>query len=185
MTQPLRIAQVAPPIERVPPDGYGGTERVIHELVTELVAAATTSRRSRRGDSDVPGRLVATVPDALRTTGFGDDPSGFVLSTMLTVLDHEAEFDLIHSHLEWSSAILARATHTPLAATFHGRLDLPWARAVLGGAAPARLVAISESQAIDHPDLDWTIVHNGLTLTVPRSTGAGPRTSASSAGSTR
>ena len=52
----------------------------------------------------------------------------------------------------------------PLAATFHGRLDLPWARSVLPAAAPAQLVAISESQAGDHPDLDWAIVHNGLTL---------------------
>ena len=53
----------------------------------------------------------------------------------------------------------------PLAATFHGRLDLPWARAVLERAdADVRLVAISESQADDHPDLDWTVVHNGLTL---------------------
>jgi len=51
-----------------------------------------------------------------------------------------------------------------VAATFHGRLDLPWARSVLEPSAPAHLVAISESQAGDHPELDWTIVHNGLTL---------------------
>jgi glycosyltransferase involved in cell wall biosynthesis len=164
MAERLRIAQVAPPIERVPPDGYGGTERVIYELVTELVNRGHEVTTFASGDSDVPGLLVPTVPGALRTDGFGDDPSGFVLSTMLTVLDHAREFDLIHSHLEWSSAILARATTTPLAATFHGRLDLPWARAVLGNAAPARLVAISESQAGDHPNLEWTVVHNGLTL---------------------
>jgi glycosyltransferase involved in cell wall biosynthesis len=161
--QPLRIAQVAPPIERVPPDGYGGTERVIHELVRELVARGHDVTTFASGDSDVPGQLVPTVPGALRTDGFGRDPSGFVFGTMLTVLDHDREFDVIHSHLEWSSAILGRATQTPVAATFHGRLDLPWARSVLGAAAPTRLVAISESQAGDHPDLDWTIVHNGLT----------------------
>jgi glycosyltransferase involved in cell wall biosynthesis len=112
----------------------------------------------------VPGRLVPTVPAALRTGGFGDDPTGFILTTMLQVLDHEGPFDVIHSHLEWSSVILGRGTSTPMAATFHGRLDLPWARDMFERAAPAHLVAISESQAADHPDVDWTIVHNGLTL---------------------
>jgi glycosyltransferase involved in cell wall biosynthesis len=164
MTAPLRIAQVAPPIERVPPDGYGGTERVIHELVSELVARGHDVTTFASGDSDVPGRLIPTVPAALRTGGFGDDPTGFILTTMLQVLDHEGPFDVIHSHLEWSSVMLGRATSTPMAATFHGRLDLPWARELFERAAPTRLVAISESQASDHPDLDWTIVHNGLKL---------------------
>jgi glycosyltransferase involved in cell wall biosynthesis len=164
MPERLRIAQVAPPIERVPPAGYGGTERVIHELVTELVGRGHDVTTFASGDSDVPGRLAPTIPEALRTTGFGDDPSGFMLSTVLQVLDRAGEFDIIHSHLEWFSPMLGRGTATPVAATFHGRLDLPWARAVLAGAAPTRLVAISESQAVDHPDLDWTVVHNGLDL---------------------
>jgi glycosyltransferase involved in cell wall biosynthesis len=162
--QPLRIAQVAPPIERVPPEGYGGTERVIHELVTELVARGHDVTTFATGDSDVPGRLAPTLPSALRTGGFGDDPTGFILTTMLQVLDSEGPFDVIHSHLEWSSVMLGRATSTPVAATFHGRLDLPWARELFERADPLHLVAISESQAGDHPDVDWTIVHNGLTL---------------------
>ena len=84
----LRIAQVAPPLERVPPEGYGGTERVIHELVTELVVRGHDVTTFASGDSDVPGRLVATVPARCVSTGFGDDPSGFFLGTMLAVLDH-------------------------------------------------------------------------------------------------
>jgi glycosyltransferase involved in cell wall biosynthesis len=60
--------------------------------------------------------------------------------------------------------VIGKATNVPVAATFHGRLDLPWARQLLEAAAPTWLVAISESQAGDHPDVDWTIVHNGLTL---------------------
>jgi glycosyltransferase involved in cell wall biosynthesis len=52
----------------------------------------------------------------------------------------------------------------PVVATFHGRLDLPWARSVLAPAAPTHLVAISESQAGDHPEIDWTVIHNGLNL---------------------
>jgi glycosyltransferase involved in cell wall biosynthesis len=164
MSRPLRIAQVAPPIERVPPEGYGGTERVIYELVKELVARGHDVTTYASGDSDVPGRLVPTVPSALRVGGFGDDPTGFILSTMQQVLDEADGYDLIHSHLEWSSVMLARGTSVPVAATFHGRLDLPWAREVFTRAAPTWLVAISDSQSADHPDVDWTVVHNGLDL---------------------
>ncbi len=164
MTRSLRIAQVAPPIERVPPEMYGGTERVVHELVVELVRRGHDVTTFASGDSDVPGRLVPTVPQSLRPAGYGDDPSGFMLSTMLTVLDHENEFDLIHSHLEWSSLILGRAARKPIVATFHGRLDLPWATDVLGAPNNVRLVAISESQARTHPNLDWDVIHNGLDL---------------------
>jgi len=164
MTRSLRIAQVAPPIERVPPEMYGGTERVVHELIVELARRGHEVTTFASGDSDVPGRLVPTVPQSLRPAGFGADPSGFILTTMVDVLDRENEFDLIHSHLEWSSVILARATHVPVVATFHGRLDLPWATKLLESPPQAAMVAISESQASAHPEVDWTIVHNGLTL---------------------
>jgi glycosyltransferase involved in cell wall biosynthesis len=83
---------------------------------------------------------------------------------MLAVLDSELDFDMIHSHLEWSSVLLARATRVPVVATFHGRLDLPFSRELLASPSSVSLVAISRNQASAHPDLDWTIVHNGLTL---------------------
>lgn len=164
MPNRLRIAQVVPPIERVPPTGYGGTERVVFELVRELVARGHDVTTFASGDSEVPGRLVPTVPEALRPGGYGDDPSNFINATVLDVLDRADEFDIIHSHLEWSSVLFSRATTVPVAATFHGRLDLPWARALLRAADSTWLVAISDSQPRDHPDVDWTVVHNGLTL---------------------
>lgn len=165
MIKPLRIAQVAPPLERVPPKSYGGTERVIHELVIELVRRGHEVTTFASGDSDVPGRLVPTVDKALRPAGFGGDASGYMLATMTDVLDRQTEFDLIHSHLEWSSVILARASQVPVVATFHGRLDLPWAPQLFASPPQAAMVAISESQASPHPDIDWTVVHNGLNLT--------------------
>ena len=165
MTRSLRIAQVAPPIERVPPDAYGGTERVVHELIAELVGRGHEVTTFASGDSTVPGRLMPTVPKALRPQGFGGDPSGYLLATMMEVLDRQAEFDLIHSHLEWSSMMLARASEVPVVATFHGRLDLPWATRLLASPPNAAMVAISESQASAHPEIDWTVIHNGLTLT--------------------
>jgi glycosyltransferase involved in cell wall biosynthesis len=159
----LRIAQAVPPMERVPPEAYGGTERVVFELVTELVRRGHEVTTFASGDSELPGRLVATVPEALRPTGHGGDISGYMLATTLQVLDRERDFDLIHSHLEWYSLALRRATRRPVVATFHGRLDLPWSRAALAD-RPDGMVAISESQASVHPDVPWTIVHNGLTL---------------------
>lgn len=164
MDRPLRIAQVAPPLERVPPEGYGGTERVMYELIVELVRRGHDVTTFASGDSDVPGRHVPTVPLALRPAEFTDDPMGFFLTTILAVLDREHQFDVIHSHLEWSSILLARAASAPVVATFHGRLDLPWSRELLASPTPASLVAISNNQATPHPDLDWTVVYNGLTL---------------------
>jgi glycosyltransferase involved in cell wall biosynthesis len=164
MDRPIRIAQVAPPLERVPPERYGGTERVMYELIVELVRRGHEVTTFASGDSEVPGRLVPTVPMALRPADFKDDPTGYFYTTALAVLDRQDEFDIIHSHLEWASLLFARGAHVPVAATFHGRLDLPWARELLASPTQAHLVAISNSQASAHPDIDWTIVYNGLTL---------------------
>jgi len=164
MNTHLKIAQVAPPLERVPPGGYGGTERVVAELVRELVDRGHEVTTFASGDSDVPGVHVATAPEALRPGGYGGDPSGWFVSTIQSVLARADEFDVIHSHLEWYSPLLARASAVPVVSTFHGRLDLPWARAVLGDAAGS-YVAISRAQAATHPDMPWAgIVHNGLRL---------------------
>ena len=165
MDRPLRIAQVAPPLERVPPKAYGGTERIVYELVTELDRRGHEVTTFASADSVVPGRHIPTVAMALRPAGYGDDPSPYVHLTIKAVLDRAQEFDLIHSHLEWSSLLLARFSPIPVVSTFHGRLDLPWAEEALADPPPG-LVAISESQASTHPSVPWAgVVHNGLTLT--------------------
>ncbi len=164
MTRPLRIAQAAPPLERVPPRGYGGTERVMHALVRELVSRGHEVTTFASGDSDVPGRLVPTVDEALRPAGFGDDPSPWYLGTILSVLERAREFDVIHSHLEWYSTILSKVSPVPVVTTFHGRLDFPWARDLLIR-GEGNYVAISRAHAATHPDIPWAgIVHNGLDL---------------------
>jgi glycosyltransferase involved in cell wall biosynthesis len=164
MVRPLRIAQVAPPMERVPPRAYGGTERVVYELVKELDRRGHEVTTFASADSDVPGRLIPTVDEALRSSGYSGDPSPWFYLTIQEVLDRAGEFDVIHSHLEWASFLLARVSPTPVVSTFHGRLDLAWAAATF--ARPTKgLVAISANQAATHPDVDWAgIVHNGLTL---------------------
>ncbi len=159
----LRIAQVAPPIERVPPVAYGGTERIIDELTTELVRRGHDVTVFASGDSDVAGRLVPTVAEALRPAGIEADSGGWFATTVKMVAEQAAEFDVIHSHLEWWSVPLARMSTVPVVATFHGRLDLPFADKLFAD-APEGMVAISRHQASTHPEVPWTIIHNGLTL---------------------
>src|SRR6478752_317562 len=164
MNRRLRIAQVAPPMERVPPRAYGGTERVVFELVRELDRRGHEVTTFASADSEVPGRLIATVPEALRPAGYTGDAAPWFYLTMRDVLDRAHEFDVIHSHLEWASFLLARVSPVPVVSTMHGRLDLPWAHETFAVPTPG-LVAISRNQASSHPAFDWAgIVHNGLTL---------------------
>jgi len=159
----LRIAQVAPPIERVPPLAYGGTERIVHEVTTQLVRRGHDVTVFASGDSEVPCRLIPTVAKALRPAGDEGDAGAWFETTAAAVLEHAADFDVIHSHLEWWSLPLARKSPVPVVATFHGRLDLPWGDQLFDG-APEGMVAISRHQASTHPNVPWTIIHNGLTL---------------------
>jgi glycosyltransferase involved in cell wall biosynthesis len=164
MSRRLRIAQVAPPLERVPPLGYGGTERIVHGLVMELDQRGHEVTTFASGDSVVPGRHIETVPLALRPQGYTGDSLPYMQLTMQLLLARVDEFDLIHSHLEWISLLLARVSPVPVVSTFHGRLDLPWADDLLVD-PPAGLVAISQNQASTHPDVPWAgIVYNGLRL---------------------
>ena len=164
MSRPLRIAQVAPPFERVPPLAYGGTERIVHGLVSELDRRGEEVTTFASGDSVVPGRHIETVPQALRPIGYTGDSLPYMQQTLQLVLKHMAEFDLIHSHLEWASLLLARVSPIPVVSTFHGRLDQPWADELLVD-PPRGLVAISENQASTHPDIAWAgVVYNGLQL---------------------
>jgi glycosyltransferase involved in cell wall biosynthesis len=164
MTERLRIAHVAPPFERVPPLGYGGTERIVHGLVTELDKRGHEVTTFASGDSVVPGRHIPTVPQALRPQGYTGDSLPYMQLTVQLLLEHMDEFDIVHSHLEWVSLLLARVSPVPVVSTFHGRLDLPWADELLAH-PPAGLVAISKNQASAHPDVPWAgVVYNGLRL---------------------
>jgi glycosyltransferase involved in cell wall biosynthesis len=164
MSRRLRIAQVAPPFERVPPLAYGGTERIVHGLVTELDQRGYEVTTFASGDSVVPGRHIETVPRALRPEGYTGDSLPYMQLTMHLLLARVHQFDLIHSHLEWISLLLARVSPIPVVSTFHGRLDLPWADDLLAD-PPGGLVAISKNQASAHPGVPWAgIVYNGLRL---------------------
>ena len=125
--RPLRIAQVAPPLEAVPPIAYGGTERIVAELVQELDRRGHQVTTFASGDSRVPGEHVVTVPAALRPTGFADDPAAHFEATVAMVLDRA---DGLRPHPR------ARRSVEPGTAPSRrhpGRVDVPWqARCPLG-----------------------------------------------------
>ena len=162
----MRIAQVAPPLEAVPPIGYGGTERIVGELVLELDRRGHQVTTFASGDSHVPGEHVATVPLALRPIGFADDPDAAFDRTVELVLERQDLFDLIHAHVDRWSLELARRARIPVVSTFHGRLDQSWTRGAFDGDL-AGLVAVSHDQARVHPEADWTVIYHGVTFRPP------------------
>jgi glycosyltransferase involved in cell wall biosynthesis len=166
LERPLRIAQVAPPLEAVPPIGYGGTERIVGELVSELLRRGHEVTTLASGDSRIPGRLLPTVPRALRPAGFGGDPDPYFNATAELALAHQDEFDVIHMHVDLVNADVARRARVPALATFHTRLDQKWARAALRDAPPG-MVAVSHDQGRVHPGVDWTVIHHGVTFDPP------------------
>lgn len=170
----LRIAQVAPPLETVPPVGYGGTERVVDALRGELLARGHAVTTFASGDSAVRGELVATVPRALRPAGMGDDPAAWFMATLLDVRDRRGDFDVVHLHLETLGAVAADMLSVPVVHTFHGRLDGPGYERVLSRMG-GRLVAISRSQADSRPEAPWAaVIHNGLSFAPTPDVGRGP-----------
>lgn len=135
----------------------------MHELTTELVARGHDVTVFASGDSVVPGRLIPTVDRALRPAGVESDAGPWFVATLKAVMDRLDEFDVVHSHLEWWSIPMARSASIPVVSTFHGRIDLPGSEKLLRN-PPDGLVAISRSQASVHPEIPWTIIHNGLNL---------------------
>jgi glycosyltransferase involved in cell wall biosynthesis len=143
----MRIAQLAPPLERVPPIGYGGTERVIHTLTEEFVRRGHEVALFASADSLTSARLVPTCDRAV----WHEQPSyrdfapswSVVLGKVLRELD---AFDVVHSHLDHFGFSLARHGAVPVVTTLHGRLDLPELRPVFQEFAEVPLVSISHAQ---------------------------------------
>jgi glycosyltransferase involved in cell wall biosynthesis len=161
----LRIALVAPPMKAVPPAGYGGTERVVAALAEGLSARGHEITVYATGDSEVPGRLVPTLPRSLWSEGYTGDVSAFMQLTAARVWRDSRQFDIIHSHLESHGFLLARHCPTPVVSTLHGRLDNSGLPDLLDAFAEIPLVAISQSQRRFWPRLNWVAtVHHGLGL---------------------
>jgi glycosyltransferase involved in cell wall biosynthesis len=121
----MKVAQVAPLMESVPPESYGGTERVVSYLTEELVAMGHDVTLFASGDSQTRARLVPVVPHSLRPDP--QHPDWLMWHTVLLdrVFEQAPEFDVVHFHVDFLHYPLVRRCPTPCLTTLHGRLDKP------------------------------------------------------------
>ena len=159
----MRIAQVAPLTEAVPPKLYGGTERVVHWLTEELVALGHDVTLFASGDSQTSARLSPTWPKALRLDGSVRDPNALhmvMLENVRRKCDDE-EFDILHFHLDYYPFSLFHRQPTPFLTTLHGRLDLPEHQPVFSVFKDVPVVSISDAQRRPVPNANWvrTVLH--------------------------
>src|SRR4030095_1705895 len=121
----MKIAQVAPLFESVPPQGYGGTERVVSYLTEELVRQGHQVTLFASGDSVTQAHLVAACPRALRL----DEQCVDQLAHGMVLLEHvfrqAPTFDLLHFHIDYLHFPLSVRQRVPHVTTLHGRLDIP------------------------------------------------------------
>jgi glycosyltransferase involved in cell wall biosynthesis len=167
----MRIAQVAPLYETVPPPGYGGTERVIYALCEGLVERGHDVTLFASGDSRTSASLVSVVPSALRVQMTRDEMRDVAphlhLRMLADVYERAGDFDVIHSHTDIWTLPFANASDTPTVLTMHGRLDLDHVRQTLPLYPDMPLVSISDHQrkAVADLPIRWaSTVYNGLEL---------------------
>ena len=163
----MRIAQVAPLIESVPPQRYGGTERVVSFLSEALIELGHEVTLYASGDSQTHAKLMPVVPHNLRSEGRDRDWQIWT-TMMLDQVFQDAElgaFDVIHCHVDVLHYPLARRCATPSVTTLHGRQDLPGLATLYQQFADLPLVSISDSQRAPLPDVNWlATIHHGLPL---------------------
>ena len=165
----MRIAQVAPLFESVPPHRYGGTERVVSYLTEELVHRGHDVTLFASGDSRTSAELVPVVERAMRL-----DASSYELCSTAAVLQLELvrarahEFDVIHCHVDYLAFPFTRTLRTPSLHTLHGRLDLPHLVPLYRHFTDVPLVSISDAQRrpLDGLGVRWAgTVYHGQPLT--------------------
>lgn len=120
----MRIAQVAPLTETVPPLRYGGTERIVPYLTEELVTLGHDVTLFASGDSRKQAELVPIVSQALRLDPRARDPVAPHVQMVQVVMRRAAEFDIIHFHIDHYHPPVCAAAQPPYLTTMHGRLDL-------------------------------------------------------------
>jgi glycosyltransferase involved in cell wall biosynthesis len=161
----MRIAQVAPLYESVPPTLYGGTERVVSWLTEELVRLGHDVTLFASGDSLTTARLIAGCPESLRLSPESIDHLAHHLVQMEQVMRHKNEFDLIHFHVDYLHFPLSRRERYAHLTTLHGRLDIPDLVPLYNVYSEMPVVSISDSQRVPLPHLNWQgTVHHGMPL---------------------
>lgn len=161
----MRIAQVAPLIEPVPPQLYGGTERVVSYLTEELVRRGHEVTLFASGDSKTSAHLESITEHSIRLNPDGIDPVAFHVMELSRAFSSYEGFDIIHCHLDFMAFPFAHSYRIPTVHTLHGRLDLPhWAR-IMAHYAEMPLVSVSDAQRrpLENVDVNWAAtVYHGM-----------------------
>jgi len=160
----MRIAEISPLHESVPPKLYGGTERVVHFLTEALVDLGHEVTLFASGDSTTRAELVACTPEALRLN-YCEDPIAPHVAMIEDVIARAGEFDVMHFHTDYLGYSLARRQSVPYVTTMHGRLDTPELEPIFRTFPESPLISISDSQRDPHLDANWQgTVYHGLPL---------------------
>lgn len=159
----MRIAQVAPLFEAVPPKLYGGTERVVSFLTEELVALGHDVTLFASGDSVTSATLEACWPRAMRLDASVRDWIAPHMHMFEQVYRRSDEFDVVHCHLDYFPFSLFSRGDVPFVTTLHGRLDLPELHPMFETFQHVPVVSISDAQRRPMPKAGWiATVHHGL-----------------------
>jgi glycosyltransferase involved in cell wall biosynthesis len=157
----MRIAQVSPLYESVPPKAYGGTERVVSYLTEELVNQGHEVTLFASGDSKTRARLISPCPHSSRANQNSPDSIVYSLLMLEQVFREIDNYDVIHFHIDSLHYPFCRRQPCPHLTTLHGRLDLPCLSSFYQQYSEMPVVSISNSQRKPLPWLDWqgTIYH--------------------------
>ncbi len=159
----MKIAQVSPLYESVPPKGYGGTERVVSYLTEALHELGHEVTLFASGDSQTRAQLVPVCKRSLRLDPACVDKFAYHMLMLEKVMSRAAEFDVIHWHIDYLHFPLSRRMRHPQLTTLHGRLDLPELAGVFDEFCDMPVVSISDSQRTPLPHALWIgTVHHGL-----------------------
>src|SRR5688572_7219246 len=159
----MRIAQVSPLFERVPPVAYGGTERVVAYLTDALVEAGHDVTLIASGDSSTRARLISAVPRSLRLDTSCQDSMAHHIRELELVAQLADRFDIMHFHTGFLHLPVARRLTTPSVTTLHGRLDLPELGPLMEMFRDTPMVSISNAQRQPIAGVSWCgTVYHGL-----------------------
>ncbi|MBB6307426.1 glycosyltransferase family 4 protein [Xanthobacter tagetidis] len=165
----MRIAQIAPLIESVPPRRYGGTERIVSYLTEELVRAGHEVTLFASGDSLTAAELAPMCEMGLRLSPADADPVVHHLIMLEEVRRRADEFDVLHLHVDLLQFSVLREHRQRCLTTLHGRLDLPVAHRLYATYDDFPLVSISDHQRLPMPPVNWagTVLHGLPTDLLP------------------
>ena len=159
----MRIAQISPLYESVPPKLYGGTERIVYYLTEELVRLGHHVTLFASGDSKTSAELVAACEKATRLDSVCKDPIARHVLMIEQVIKRAADFDIIHSHIEYLPLPAFRSLLVPVLTSIHSRLDVPEVQDVYREFVDAPLVSVSDAQRAPIPWANWrATVHHGI-----------------------